>query len=116
LRVDVTGTGPTALGNIAADIDKFTAFFTGRALFGWSRHINGIAAFVAFKDSHFFAPFRNPCSYQTRAMPLIRHPFPNSKQYNVVHVKNQPTPSSCPHDRYSQQGGLSHERSKTGND
>jgi hypothetical protein len=104
LRVDVAGPGASTFGNVAADVKKFAAFLTGRALFGWGRHINGITALVALKNSHLLAPFRNPCSpcsHKTCAMFSMPHTFPHTKQYNVRHVKNQLAKRTCPLDRHS---------------
>jgi hypothetical protein len=101
LRVDVAGPGTSTFGNVAADVKKLTAFFTGRALFGWGRHINGIAALVALKNSHLLAPFRNSGSHKNCAMSSIPHTCRHSKQYNVRHVKNQLAKRTCPLDRHS---------------
>lgn len=54
LRVDIPGSGSTALGNIAGHVDEFALFLARRAGFGRSCKIDGIPAIVALPDGHEF--------------------------------------------------------------
>ena len=56
LGVDIAGIRTSAIRNVASNVNEFAFLLAGRARIGWRHHINGIAATIAFKDSHLVPP------------------------------------------------------------
>jgi hypothetical protein len=54
--IDVPGIGPAAIGGVAGNVDKLAFLVARGANFGGRQYIQGIAAVVAFPDSHFSSP------------------------------------------------------------
>jgi hypothetical protein len=57
LRIDVLGSGPATLGNIAGDVHELALFLTGWARLGGGRQIHGVSAFIAFPNRHLHNSF-----------------------------------------------------------